>query len=558
MTAILVVLALGCALWIGGRDLGRRFSDDPLEQGAIGLGLWLAVLPPVILSAYAAGLSVRMCAILWLAPLANGFIGLFRKRWSFGRIDGLALGTGAAVFLWLVAIQALQPVYDGAGWANDWYEHYQRALFFLRRYPADFAFIGNYILPDRPPNFNLLVASILPLTGEGYPSYQCVATLLNLLALLPLVLVARRWAPGRAWAVVAAFPLLPLFVRMSAYPWTRGLAAFFVLMGLWCSFRGGYGRDRRDALLAFVFLGSACLVHYSSMVAFIPAGIHVLWISVRTVEGRGTFLRAVALVLLVVLPWGAYAALTYGAGTGFSNTTTQWAARHGFLGVHRIVLENILNSIVPPVIYEPVFRGMKDPFYHGVVGFYGNGLVGGLTLALTITLMTAVLARWKRLREDREAFRFWALFVPVSVYLGFLVVPEVNRFVGVAHTCLYPLLLLGAAAAAAWLLTSTPPPFRRSALLMLALENVIFHSAFLFGQSALKAVEGRPVDGITLINLETKAKFHAVFLFDQWRPAWPVLAAIAVAGLLAVLVIFGRALFLKASPVTPPADDRAG
>jgi hypothetical protein len=522
--------------------LGRRFSDDPLEQGAVGAGLWLVLLPPILLSAFAAGLSLRMGAILWMAPLANGAIGLVRKRWSFGRADAWALGTGAGVFLWLIALQALQPVYDGAGWANDWYEHYQRALFFLHRYPADFTFIGDYILPDRPPNFNLLVATVLPLAGEGYPAYQGIATLLNLLPLLPLALFVRRWAPGKTGAVVAAMLLLPLFVRMSAYPWTRGLAAFFVLLGLWCTLRGGYGRGRRDALLAFLFLGSACLVHYSSLVAFVPAGLHFLWASFPTREGRGTFLRAVALVLLLVAPWGVYLVAVHGAGTGFSNTTTEWAGRHGFLGVHRIVAENLLNSLVPPVLYEPVFRGMKDPFYHGTVGFYGNSIPGGLTLAFTLALLAAAWAGRERVPGDREAFRFWALFLPLSLYLGFLVVPEVNRFVGVAHTCLYPLLLLGAARAAAWLVAAAPPAMKWLLFLLLAAENALFHAAFLLGQSSLQALEGRPVDNITLINLETKARFHALLLFDLCRPAWPFMAAFAAAGLAAALAVLGWGL----------------
>jgi hypothetical protein len=542
VTALLLVTALGCALWLGGRDWGRRFSDDPLEQGAIGAGLWLALLPPLLLSAFAAGLSPRMGAILWLALPASGVIGLVRKRWAFGRADAWALGTGAGLFLWLIALQALQPVYDGAGWANDWFEHYQRALFFLHRYPADFPFIGNYILPDRPPNFNLLVASVLPLTGEGYPAYQGAATLLNLLPLLPLALLARRWAPGRAWAVVAAFPLLPLFVRMSAYPWTRGLAAFFILMGLWCTLRGGYGRGRRDALLAFLFLGSACLVHYSSLVVFVPAGLHFLRVSCPTREGRGTFLRAVALVLLLVAPWGAYLVAVHGARTGFTNTTTEWVGRHGFLDVHRIVAENLLNSLVPPVLYQPVFRGMHDPFHHGTVGFYGNSIPGGLTLAFTLALLAAAWAGRRRVPGDREAFRFWALVLPLVFYLGFLVVPEVNRFVGVAHTCLYPLLLLGAARAASWLVTAASAAFRGAALALLAMENLVFHAAFLLDQSALKALEGRPVDNITLINLETKARFHALLLFDLSRPAWPLLAAFAAAGLGAALAFFAWSL----------------
>jgi len=41
--------------------------------------------------------------------------------------------------------------YSGGEWAGDWYEHYERARFFLERYPLGQKLISVYLLPARPP-----------------------------------------------------------------------------------------------------------------------------------------------------------------------------------------------------------------------------------------------------------------------------------------------------------------------------------------------------------------------------------------------------------------------
>ncbi len=550
MAVILTVTVLGCVLWAGGRAVGRRLGDDPLEQGVVGAGIWLAALPPVMLLAFAAGLPVRWSALLWAAPMAAGAAALWRDPRSFGRADAAVLGCGGAVLLWLTVVQALLPVYDGAGWAGDWYEHYQRARFFLEGWPLDFRFHGDYALPSRPPYFNLLAGSILAAAGEAFWRYQIAATFLNLLPLLPLALMARRWSGGRTLAVLAGVLLAPSFVRMTTYPWSRGLAAFFVLLGLHCYARSGFGRLRRDALLAFAFLGTAVLVHYSALVYFLPAGLHFLWRSLGDRKRAAGFALAVVLCCGLVLPWAGWSALRFGPDSGFSNTTTDWASRRGPAGMHRALLENLGHTLLPPALYDPLFRELRDPFYHITVGVYSNSLVGILTLAFSLALITAVLVRRRGAARALPpgAAGFWGWMVPMTLYLGLLVVPEVNRFVGSAQVCLQPLALVGIAAGAAWVVRASP---RWAALLaagILAAENALFHTAFLLRQSALDALEGRPVDGPTLINLELKAGAGAEFLFDRARHAWSLLAAAAVAGLLFLMVLFVRGALAPRRP----------
>src|SRR5262249_54262484 len=71
-------------------------------------------------------------------------------------------------YVHLVAIQALLPVYVGAGWFDDWWMHYDEALIFLGERSIHTTWFKDdaFNLASRTPLFNLVSAFLMSLVEE--------------------------------------------------------------------------------------------------------------------------------------------------------------------------------------------------------------------------------------------------------------------------------------------------------------------------------------------------------------------------------------------------------
>lgn len=67
--------------------------------------------------------------------------------------------------------------YSGGGWTSDWFKHWERAVFYLNRGPADHLFLGIYPLTARPSLANVLMAGWLQLTQINFAHYQLFSAL---------------------------------------------------------------------------------------------------------------------------------------------------------------------------------------------------------------------------------------------------------------------------------------------------------------------------------------------------------------------------------------------
>ena len=81
---------------------------------------------------------------------------------------------------WCVSFLSFVKNYSGGAWTGDSYEHWERALYFLRMWGHDRAFIGLYQLPARPPLANVLAAGFLRLTSVDYAHYQIAVSYTHL------------------------------------------------------------------------------------------------------------------------------------------------------------------------------------------------------------------------------------------------------------------------------------------------------------------------------------------------------------------------------------------
>jgi hypothetical protein len=114
------------------------------------------------------------------------------------QLAGLALVLGHSLLL-----QASIRNYNGLFWVGDWYEHFERTVFFIEKPdPVAARFLSDiwgpsasYMLTARPPFMNVLTAHAIAHGTPSFAAFQLASTWLNALACLPAV--AGHWRrPG--------------------------------------------------------------------------------------------------------------------------------------------------------------------------------------------------------------------------------------------------------------------------------------------------------------------------------------------------------------------------
>src|SRR5262249_7399507 len=186
------------------------------------------------------------------------------------------------LLLWTLIVLGMIRVYSGGPWSGDWQEHFQRTLFFLQRLPANTIFAEVYELPARPPLMNVVAAFFLAQTQDRFEFFQILFTFSNLLVFLPCCLLL----PGlggvrrtRILPLVLLFALNPVVIQNATYSWTRGLTAFFVVLGIAFYLAAWRKNDMPRMVAAFVSLAAGILVHYSAGPYVVFLTLHyVLWL----------------------------------------------------------------------------------------------------------------------------------------------------------------------------------------------------------------------------------------------------------------------------------------
>ena len=354
---------------------------------------------------------------------------------------------------WCVAWLSFVRNHSGGAWTGDSFEHWERALFFLRAFPRDRLFLEIYELTARPPLVNVVTAAFLQVTRADYAHYQVIMTALCSLAYLPVGLLAARFG-GRSAARVAAVILMvsPLFLQNATYPWTKLPAAFFILGGLYFYLRV---RDNdalagRAAIVCALLLGGAVVTHYS---AGPYVGVLALaWIAMgRGRHWDGAFLRltaaAAAAGACVLAPWFLWSVAHYGwPGTFLSNSSVtalgRWQGNH----LVKIAL-NVRDTLLPPQLRG--FRGtlfrqssrwgaLRDQFF---LLYQVN-----LPLALgSVGCVAVAREAWRAARAARPRDRlFWTAALAGFVVLSIAVYADREHY-GIVHICLQSVVLLALA-----------------------------------------------------------------------------------------------------------------
>jgi hypothetical protein len=403
-----------------------------------------------------------------LVLLGLGGLMAFRRRVAQDLRDPLVchlLVGQAAVLAWNLAWLGVVLSYSGGGWTGDWFGHWQRCQFFLKRPDVHILFNGFDPLPSRPPLVNVVVADWLAIVANDFANYQAAMTVWSSLAFLPAALLAIRAAqvmpggsPERAIALLAVFFMTsPMAVQNATFAWTKLPAAVFTLAAVefflaarpW----NGAGIRRAPGMLCGVCVAAALLAHYSAApYAIVLAGAWLasgLWARPRLPWLTATAAAGVAGVLLL-MTWFGWALAVYGpAGTFLSNTTA--TDRAPTLALHAAaVAGNIFDTAVPhflrsldrSLIQQSSPWGYVRDWWFECYQLNLLMIFGSLGWIVVLAACGQVL---RRLPAGQRAA--WIAAAGAVILLGIGSHSGRDHW-GIAHICLQPLVLAGLACVA--------------------------------------------------------------------------------------------------------------
>lgn len=517
----------------------RRLRWSPLETIAGSIALSLILLFGLTFGAYWADLPTSayygitaIAGVLTAAALPDAW-GLVRAR----RVRQTLIPFGLLV-AWTLGLQGLIRHYSGGDWCCDWVEHYQRSLFFLERWPKEFLFIGRYPFTGRPPFMNVVCAYFLGLAGTEFPIYQIVCSLLNLLVFFPCCLFARKFAPrtkGLPWLVAIFLACNAMFFMNTTFPWTKVLAAFYVILAVWLYLAGWRKHDAIRMSAAFVCLAAGTMVHFSSG----PYAVLLAMLYVATVwPGEPRRARTLVIVSLpaIVLGglWLTWSLREYGVASTFTgNVTVEGAAsmsvRDNLVRIASNTFHTFRPYLYPGGAGDTPLRLLTDRAFT----FYQEnflGAIGSVNAYVALGLIATACRSKAAVFSGRER-RFWLVFIPLAVIFGIAVDSEVTPS-GFANICLQPLVYLAVTLVAA-----------RYATLSRAGRLVVWCGLFVdfvLGVALEAHMESQLRLWARSPNWDLKQDYSLVFLGDVLRRAAPLLEVALVAAAVCAFFYLGR------------------
>ncbi|MBC7367397.1 MAG: hypothetical protein H7343_11410 [Undibacterium sp.] len=561
--------------------LATRLALAPAEKFVVSAILSLLGVFLLGWLTYAAALPATT---LWLAPVL-AVSGLFFNRRSLAAtildptVRALLLAQ-LLVTAWCLGWLSLVASYSGGGWAADWFEHWERARFFLEHGPLDQRFLGSYALPARPPLANIVTATFLALTHIDFAHYQIISTFLASLAFLPAALLARRFhlrpgfdgppaRPETSALVIALlavfFAVNPLFVQNATFAWTKLPAAACVLLAFYFFLRAHDPAPPRAAPVLFaVSLATALLAHYSAgpaAVVLSSAWLFLGWSRRRDAAWWRSTLTAALVGALILAPWFAWSLAHYGAaGTFLSNSSVQSPDARSGNQLLKILL-NLRDTLVPHFL-----RPLDDALitqrnsWGAARDFFFQLYQLNLPLAFgSVAVFALAREACRAARTNSPAGRRgWTLALAALVLLSVAVQGERDHW-GLTQICLQSLVLLGLAfLAARWpiltrrwrlaLIIGATFDFLAGIALHFAAQNFALDRWFApAGTDPAATYTG--YNAAALMNLAAKLQHHLTFVADR-SPQPPTVIFVNLTALLVFLITRVRIAARSAPP--PP------
>ena len=442
LSFVLVTFGLG---W----PIANRLALDLAEKLLASVGLSLCA---IFLAAWTIYVFALPTAVIWTLPVfAMG--GMLARPVSL--IAAIRDSTLRSLLLpqiivtaWCLGWLALVTSYSGGGWTADWFEHWERARFFVEQRTPDFRFLGHYSFTARPPLANFVNGAFLRLGPGSFWHYQVISTLLGSLVFLPAALCARSLGAGKREVAMVGVLLMvnPLFVQNATFAWTKLPAAFFVLSAVYF-FRRTLDSDgpRAAPLLCAINLAAAVLCHYSAIpYAIVIAVAWMMGVRSRRITFRASW-QASLLGIGLLTTWFGWAFATYGVqGTFLANSSVAGASDSVTAQLIRIGL-NLRDTIVPHfwrdipgalIAQSSQLGAWRDWWFqlYQLNLLFAFGSVGWLVILILLSRELRQTAA-KRVAATTSA-------VIATILLGVAAHGSRDAW-GLTHICLQPLVLLG-------------------------------------------------------------------------------------------------------------------
>lgn len=559
------ILSLGC-WW-----LTARFSSDPLVRMLVTLlaGFYLIFL--LEFGSYHTGLPQFGAFAFYLVSI---LISLFRirKESSGGQTSIFPVNAWlcwTALAIWLTGVQALIVNYGGSFWYGDWYEHYERSLFYVEQWPSTARFLNNmWTLPARGPLFNA-AAAMLMTGGSGFQHFQIYSSLLNSFAFLPLALLLRDVAglkekTALTWSVLIC-AIAPFALMQETYTWTKFLTNGIILAAIYF-YRKGLTENRPAVvILAFLVFAEAMLAHYLALSFALLFALHFVYVVFRRGWKKTLILQVAGVCLLLMCPWFLYIFTVFGIRSSISATSTfgnyiqMQADKSGEVpGWDLVFAGNLLTTSIPyswrhqnsglmiaPRMIQldsragPVYTPKPEEanriteWFSGLVNNLDSfpGCLGwagcfGLAIAVPMWIRRRLKSSPPTVETSGPGPIFWTLFFVLGIPLNILLSRDFS-FHGVAHLNLQPFISLSAVLIVKMLKDC------RLAVRWVFLAVFLFESALISGAlitleqrmlpirvdaSGRMIVTGRVEAGYKYVNNYVyKLQQKAVFLSDNLR-----------------------------------------
>ncbi|HEY1496153.1 MAG TPA: hypothetical protein VGF49_16490 [Candidatus Solibacter sp.] len=353
--------------------------------------------------------------------------------------DALLTWAGASAILTAATVRFAVHGIPGAEW--DWYEHWLRALVFLKQGPPT-TDIGFYSMPARGPLFNAAAAMLHHFAGTAhYWAFQICATTMNALICLPFAMFLRTISgvSRRKALLIAAgvSVLVPGYFVENTFTWTKDLTGAFVLLGTH-EYLVAYREGSRDGMAkSLAYLAPAFLCHYLAMMYAAMLGLHLLLVvPMRELPLRG-LARAAVVWCVLVAPWFGFMMRHFGVRSTLRANSTMgsyYASRDAqgrLIPQYRVFLANLCVDLLQRPVCRPLFPPPK-PWIE--VRGDGASLVeaeppsspptnlGGISAYLSYSGMLVLLVgilgamRTAMVRDDAR-FLVWALAVGLVLNL---------------------------------------------------------------------------------------------------------------------------------------------
>jgi len=376
--------------------------------------------------------------------LIFSFFSIYKKDFDIEELNFLR--NSFIIFLILIFYQTLIPLYFGGLFYWDWFEHYLRSIFFLDRLQKDIVLEG-YIIPSRPPFFNIVCFFYLSILGREFYKYQIVSTLLNSMLILAIYLFCKKFLNiqnKNLFLLASILTLLnPAILRQITYTWTKAFCSFYIITGLYFYLKFIKSNDALSLIISSFLFGISFIVHFSAGSYIVPVFLHLTF---RTIFNKN-FIKKTSIFYLiffgVIFTYFSWSIKNYGIYKTFLATTAfQHQKKLSLVNRFEKDLFNFKKTLIPfpHKTYIRIYKNSEFLYklFNNLHSVYICTIPGSLTITLTIFLLIYLLKNILFYPKKIDySIKFLIFFLFLSYLLGTIVnpVPELS---GVAHTGLLP------------------------------------------------------------------------------------------------------------------------